>query len=70
VVWNDGGKEELEKEIRRVMEEVRRASPGWWSKLLWLLPPVGAAVAVISWWKMRRVQMDWEEEKRREKAKL
>ena len=70
VVWNDSGKEELEKEIRRVMDEVRRASPAWWSTLLWVLPPVGAVVAVVSWWRMRRVQMVWEEEKRREKAKL
>ena len=70
VVWNDGGKEDLEKEIRTVMEEVRRASPRWWSTLLWLCPPLAAGVAVLSWWRMRRVQLSWEAEKRREKAKL
>lgn len=70
VVWNDGGKEELEREIRRVMGEVRRGSPVWWSFLLWVCPPLAAGVATLSWWRMRRVQLAWEEEKRREKAKL
>ena len=70
VVWNDGGKEDLEKKIKRVMGEVRRASPAWWSFLLWVCPPLAAGVATLSWWRMRRVQLTWEEEKKREKAKL
>jgi dephospho-CoA kinase len=70
VVWNDGGREELEKKIGSVMDEVRKASPLWWSALLWVLPPLGAAAAALSWWKMRKVQLAWTEEKRKEKAKL
>jgi len=70
VVWNDGAKEDLERDLARVMEEVRRGSPGWWSWLLWVCPPVAAVAAGVSWWKMKRVQESWEEEKKREKAKL
>ncbi|KAF1967332.1 dephospho-CoA kinase [Bimuria novae-zelandiae CBS 107.79] len=70
VVWNDKGKEELKREVRRVIEEVRKGSPRWWSVLLWVCPPLAAGVAVVSWWRMRRVQLRWEEEKRRERAKL
>lgn len=70
VVWNDGGKEELEKEVGRVMAEIRANSPAWWSFLLWICPPVGAVAAGLSWYRMRRVQLAWEAEKRREKAKL
>jgi len=70
VVWNDGGKEELEKEVASVMEKVRKGSPRWWSTLLWVCPPLAAMVGVVSWWKMKKIQAQWEEEKKREKAKL
>ncbi|KAJ4293328.1 Dephospho-CoA kinase cab5 [Kalmusia sp. IMI 367209] len=70
VVWNDAGKEELEKDVQRVMAEIRKGSPVWWSFLLWVCPPLAAGVATLSWWRMRRVQLAWEEEKKREKAKL
>ncbi|KAF2646574.1 dephospho-CoA kinase [Massarina eburnea CBS 473.64] len=70
VVWNDKGKEELERDIQRVMEGVRGASPWWWSTLLWASPPLAALAATISWWRMRKVQLAWEDEKKREKSKL
>jgi dephospho-CoA kinase len=70
VVWNDAGKEELESEIRRVMDAVRRDSPRWWSFFLWVCPPIAAVAATVSWWQMKKVQGAWEEEKRKEKAKL
>lgn len=70
VVWNDGGKEELEREVRRVMAEVQGRHPRWWAWLLLLVPPLGALVAlkslVASWLLARR----WEALKLREKAKL
>jgi dephospho-CoA kinase len=69
-VWNDGGKEELEKEVSRVMEEVKSRSPRWWAWLLLLCPPAGLGIGawnmLWSWVAARR----WEEETRREKAKL
>lgn len=70
VVWNDGGREDLEREVGRVMRDVRRGSPGWWSFLLWVCPPLAAVAAGVSWWKMKKVQESWEEEKRLEKARL
>ena len=70
VVWNDGGKEDLERQVGRVLEEVRQRSPRWWSFLLWVCPPLGFVSGLWSWWNMRRVQLSWEEEKRKEKAKL
>jgi dephospho-CoA kinase len=70
VVWNDGGKEDLEKEVASVMEKVSKGSPRWWSTLLWVCPPLAAMVGLVSWWKMKKIQAQWEEEKKREKAKL
>ncbi|KAF9691251.1 hypothetical protein EKO04_010572 [Ascochyta lentis] len=70
VVWNDGDKAHLESEVKRVMDDVRRRSPWWWGKLLWVLPPLGLVSGLWSWWNMRRVQLSWEEQKKREKAKL
>ena len=70
VVWNDGSREELRREVDRVMAVVRRGSPPWWSWLLLLCPPVAAVAGTWSyvwgWWAKRR----WEEGKRRDKAKL
>jgi dephospho-CoA kinase len=70
VVWNDGDREELESKLQKAMADVRRGSPRWWTFLCWALPPVGAVSALYSWWRMRAVQLSWEEEKRRERAKL
>ncbi|TKA29524.1 hypothetical protein B0A50_03537 [Salinomyces thailandicus] len=70
VVWNDGDKEELKRDIDRVMAVVKRGSPPWWAWLLLLCPPLAAASAtwsyVRSWW----IKRQWEQEKQREKAKL
>jgi dephospho-CoA kinase len=70
VVWNDAGLKELEMEVRRVMDEVRRESPRWWCGLLWVCPPLAGAAAVWSfvrsWWIMKA----WEREKKRERARL
>lgn len=70
VVWNDHDRSFLEKEIQRVMTEVRKGSPRWWSFLLWVCPPLGAMAGLLSWYKMKKVQEQWEAEKKKEKAKL
>ncbi|KAF2727102.1 dephospho-CoA kinase [Polyplosphaeria fusca] len=70
VVWNDHDKEHLKREMDKVMSEVRRGSPRWWGFLLWVFPPLAALSGLVSWWKMKGVQLQWEEEKKREKAKL
>jgi len=70
VVWNDGDKEDLQREIDRVMSVVKKGSPQWWAWLLLLCPPLAAASGtwayVWGWW----IKRTWEQEKQREKAKL
>ncbi|KAK4565876.1 Dephospho-CoA kinase cab5 [Recurvomyces mirabilis] len=70
VVWNDGDKDDLKREIDRVMSVVSRGHPQWWAWLLLLCPPLAAASGtwsyVRSWW----IKRQWEQEKKLEKAKL
>lgn len=70
VVWNDGGREELRGRVDGVMKRVREGRPGWWAWLLLGVPVLGVGwgvwVVLGNWWARRR----WEEERRREKARL
>ncbi|KAF2754032.1 CoaE-domain-containing protein [Pseudovirgaria hyperparasitica] len=70
VVWNDGDREELKREVERVMRDVRVRSPAWWGWVLLLCPPVTVAVGLYSFLRSWRIQKQWEGEKRSEKAKL
>jgi dephospho-CoA kinase len=69
-VWNDHDKAHLEKEVQRVMADLRQRSPRWWSLMLWVCPPLGALAGLWSWYRMRRVQREWDAMKKTEKAKL
>lgn len=70
VLWNDGGKDELKRELDRVMVAVRQGSPQWWAYLLLFCPPLAALSAALSyvrgWW----IKRQWESEKQMQKAKL
>lgn len=70
VVWNDGDKEELRREIDRVMAELRRGSPWWWTTALWLCPPLafgsGVWTLLVNW----KGAKTWEKEETKERAKL
>lgn len=70
VVWNDTDKAGLQKEVDKVMAEIKRGSPNWWAWLLLLLPPAAVTVGlwnyVRSWW----VQRQWSQEMGMKKAKL
>ncbi|KAK3322127.1 dephospho-CoA kinase-domain-containing protein [Apodospora peruviana] len=70
VVWNDDGKEELEKEVGRAIGELRAKSPRWWSWVLVLCPPVAGVVGLWTFWGNLRVNREWEEGETRERAKL
>lgn len=70
VVWNDGDREELSKELQKVMTELGAGTPGWWAKICWLCPPVGLMSAGWCYWKSRGMQKSWEKEVQRERAKL
>ena len=70
VVWNDGDKEDLRRQMERVMAVVKKGSPQWWAYLLLLFPPAAAASGVwnyaMGWWAKRQ----WEEGQKKMKAKL
>lgn len=70
VIWNDGGKEELKEEVQRVMRVVERKHPCWWAWVLLLLPPVAGLAALRSLVRSWRRAREWEDMKRKEKAKL
>lgn len=70
VVWNDGDKEELEREVRRAMAEIQATCPGWWEKICWLCPPVGLVAAGYTYWRSGQMAKAWERERTMEKAKL
>lgn len=70
VVWNDGEKEDLRREVDRVMSVVKKGSPGWWGWLLLFVPPLAGTAALASFLRSWLVQRRWAKEKEREKAKL
>ena len=70
VVWNDGDREELRREVDRVMGEIQSTSPRWWSWGLLLCPPAGVAVGLWTFWQNLRINRRWAELELREKSKL
>ncbi|PSR90367.1 dephospho-CoA kinase-domain-containing protein [Coniella lustricola] len=70
VVWNDGNKEDLKREVERVFGRLRGASPWWWSSLLWVCPPLAVGVGAWNLWVNRRIAKRWEAEEASERAKL
>ena len=70
VVWNDGDKEELRREVERAMSEIQGSSPKWWSWALLLCPPAGLAVGLWTYWQNLRINKRWADLELREKAKL
>lgn len=70
IVWNDGDRKELEKEVRRALGTVSAASPRWWAWLLLLAPPLGATVALWNLAVNFMTQKSWERKKRAEKARI
>ena len=70
VVWNDGGREELGKEVLRVIGEIQTASPGWWNLLLLFCPPLAVASGLWTFWGNVRINKRWAEAEQKERAKL
>ncbi len=69
VVWNDAERDELRNEVERVIRDVRRASPTWWGRLLWILPPMAVVVGLWDMWRSWKAKRCWENETRREQRK-
>lgn len=70
VVWNDGDREQLKKEIDRVMGSVRSSSPRWWAWLLLLCPPFAGLMGVWTYWRNTVINKQWNQEELKAKAKL
>lgn len=70
VVWNDSGKQELDREIARVMSIVQANHPKWWAWLLLLCPPMAGLTGLYSFFKSWRAKNAWKAEKANQKAKL
>ena len=58
VLWNDGGREDLEVQVKDVMRRVRGGSPRWWGWVLLVCPPVMGGVVswelLLGWLRKRR----------------
>lgn len=70
IIWNDGEKADLEKEVQKAMDTISASSPRWWSWFLLLAPPLGAASAV---WNMAvnfTTNRSWDQKVQKERAKL
>ncbi len=70
VVWNDDGQDELRARVDAAMREIRRASPAWWNRLLWICPPLGLAVAAWTYLQNLRINREWEKMQPRERPNL
>ena len=70
VVWNDGDKQDLKRQVDQVMDQVKQGSPQWWAWMLLLFPPLAVVSGGWSYVRSWLVKRRWEQEKAREKAKL
>ncbi|KAF6813370.1 dephospho-CoA kinase [Colletotrichum musicola] len=70
VLWNDGSKDDLKRDIGEAIRHVQASSPVWWSWLLLACPPAAAALAAYRFWQNVRINKAWAEQERIEKAKL
>jgi dephospho-CoA kinase len=67
VVWNDTDREQLKKEVDRVMDQIKARSPQWWAWLCLLVPPLGASSAAWTCYKAWSADKEWQN---KAKAKL
>ena len=70
IVWNDGDKEQLMKEVQRAIGTIRGTSPSWWAWILLLAPPLGVAAAAWNLAVNFAGKRSWEEKTTKEKARL
>ncbi|TLS27753.1 hypothetical protein PpBr36_00558 [Pyricularia pennisetigena] len=70
VVWNDGDKTELERELRRAVQIIFESSPRWWSWALLLCPPLAVASGAWNFWRNVQINREWKEMEQRGRARL
>ncbi|PHH66056.1 hypothetical protein CDD81_581 [Ophiocordyceps australis] len=59
VLWNDGSKEELSRQIHTAMAAVHKSSPDWWSWLLLGCPPLALLSAAWNMWHNLQINKRW-----------
>ncbi|KAE8348686.1 dephospho-CoA kinase-domain-containing protein [Aspergillus coremiiformis] len=70
VVWNDGDRGQLEREVQRAVRCISGTSPRWWAWVLLLAPPLGVGAGVWNVVVNFLTQKGWEKRVREEKARL
>jgi dephospho-CoA kinase len=70
VVYNDGDRDDLKREVEKVMRGVKAGSPQWWASICLVCPPLGVTAAMWSVWRNWVLQREWKEIERKEKARL
>ncbi|TEA07489.1 Dephospho-CoA kinase CAB5 [Colletotrichum sidae] len=70
VLWNDGTKDDLKRDIADAIRHVQSSSPVWWSWLLLACPPLAATLGAWRFWQNIRINKAWAEQENFEKAKL
>jgi dephospho-CoA kinase len=70
IVWNDGDKADLEREVSKATETIKASSPKWWAWVLLLVPPLGVGIAAWNLAVNFATQKSWQKKEREAKAKL
>ncbi|KAI9368114.1 dephospho-CoA kinase-domain-containing protein [Aspergillus egyptiacus] len=70
IVWNDGEKEDLVREVQKAVRTISGTSPRWWAWCLLLAPPLGVGVAAWNLAVNYGIRRRWERKEAGEKAKL
>lgn len=70
IIWNDGDRKDLEREVYNAMRTISSSSPRWWAWLLLLSPPLGVTVAFWNLVLNFSTHRSWNQKVKREKARL
>ncbi|KAK2735027.1 hypothetical protein FQN57_001369 [Myotisia sp. PD_48] len=70
IVWNDGDKLSLEREVRKAIMHISSTSPRWWAWVLLLVPPLGVGSAAWNMAVNYHGKKQWETKQQQEKARL
>ncbi|KAI5280721.1 hypothetical protein KEM54_003546 [Ascosphaera aggregata] len=70
VIWNDGDKAQLEKEVQKAMASIQDTSPTWWAWILLACPPLGLGVAGWNILLNYLNQKNWDRTLKEERARL
>jgi dephospho-CoA kinase len=61
VLWNDGSREDLAKDLNKEVEKMKEKSPEWWNWALLGCPPLAVVVAAWQVWANLSMNRRWQE---------